>query len=66
MKSQYITDNQGNKTAVILPIKTYEKILDELDEFECIKAFDETQKHKQEFKPAEDVFKEIEKKFILG
>jgi hypothetical protein len=66
MKAKYIADNQGNKTAVILPIKEYEKMMADLEEFECIKAFDETQKHKQEFKPAEEVFKAIEKRFILG
>ena len=62
MKAQYITDNQGNKTGVILSVKAYEKMMEDLDEFECIKAFDEAQKHKQEFTPAEDVFKSIEKK----
>jgi hypothetical protein len=37
-------------------------MLEDLDEFECIKAFDESEKHKHEFIPAEEVFKEIEKR----
>jgi len=60
MKAKYITDNQGNKTDIILPIEKYEKMMEELEEFECIKAFDKAMGQKLEFKPAEEVFKAIE------
>lgn len=62
MKTQFITDDHGKKIAVILPVKDYEKIMDELDELECIKAYDKAKARKQEFVPAADVFKAIEKK----
>lgn len=62
MKTQYVTDNHGKKVAVIVPVKDYEKIMDELDELECIKAYDKAKTRKQEFIPAADVFKAIEQK----
>ena len=62
MRTQFVTDDHGKKTAVLLPIKDYEKILDELDELECIKAYDKAKSHKQEFMPAGDIFKAIEQK----
>lgn len=60
MKNQFVTDNQGQKVAVILSMKDYEKMLDELDEYECIKAYDKAKARKQEFIPAADMFKAIE------
>jgi hypothetical protein len=62
MKTQFITDSKGNKTAVILPIKEYQKILEELEEAQCIKAYDKIKAGKPEFLPAEDVFKAVEGK----
>jgi PHD/YefM family antitoxin component YafN of YafNO toxin-antitoxin module len=62
MKTQFITDDHGKKVAVILPVKDYEKMMEELDELECIKAYDKAKARKQEFIPAADVFKAIEQK----
>jgi len=62
MKTQYITDDHGKKVAVVVPVKDYEKLMDELDELECIKAYDKAKARKQEFIPASDVFKAIEQK----
>jgi hypothetical protein len=60
MKTQFVTDDNGNKLAVILPIKAYNKILDDLEELEDIKLYDEAKKGKQEFIDAEQAFNEIE------
>lgn len=62
MKTQYITDKQGKTLAVVVPVNDYEKIMEELDELECIKAYDKAKARKQEFVPAADVFKSIEQK----
>ena len=62
MKTQYVTDDHGKTVAVIVPVKDYEKLMDELDELECIKAYDKVKARKQEFVPASDVFKAIEQK----
>ena len=62
MKNQFVTDNTGQKVAVILPIKDYEKMLEELDEYACIKAYDKAKERKQEYIPASDMFAAIEAK----
>lgn len=62
MKTQYITDDRGKKLAVVLPIKKYNKMIDELEELEDIKSYDAAKKGKQEYIDAEEAFREIEKK----
>jgi len=59
---QYITDHIGNKVSIILPIKDYERMIDELDELEDIRLYDEAKASIQEYLPAEDVFRSIEAK----
>jgi hypothetical protein len=41
---QYITDAQGNKISVILPVREFEALLEELDEMEDIRLYDEAMK----------------------
>ncbi|MFZ1676087.1 MAG: hypothetical protein WAT91_02375 [Saprospiraceae bacterium] len=41
---QYITDAEGNKISVILPVKEFEALLEELDEMEDIRLYDEAMK----------------------
>ena len=60
MKTQFVTDDHGNKLAVILPIREYNKMVDELEELEDIKLYDAAKKGEQEFVDAEQAFKEIE------
>lgn len=62
MRTQYVTDDNGNKLAVILPIKEYAKMVDDLEELEDIKRYDAAKKGELEFIDAEEAFKEIEKK----
>ena len=38
---KFITDDQGNRIAVVLEISVYEKLLDDLDEFYCAKAYED-------------------------
>ncbi len=60
MRTQFITDNSGHKLAIILPIKDYNKMIEDLEDIDDIKMFDESKIGKREFKNAEDVFNEIE------
>lgn len=60
MKTQFVTDNHGKKLAVILPIREYNKMVDDLEELEDIKLYDAAKKRKQEFVDAEQAFQEIE------
>ena len=58
MTTQFITDDQGEKLAVILSIKDYNKVVEDLED---IKLYDKAKKSKQEFIDAKQAFKEIEK-----
>jgi hypothetical protein len=60
MRTQFVTDDHGNKLAVILPIREYNKMVDDLEELEDIKLYDAAKKGKQEFIDAEQAFQEIE------
>lgn len=39
-KKQYLTDQSGKRTCVVLDMRTFEKIEEELDELACIHAYD--------------------------
>jgi PHD/YefM family antitoxin component YafN of YafNO toxin-antitoxin module len=41
---QYITDNAGKKISVVLPMKDFKAIMEELEELEDIKLYDEAKK----------------------
>jgi len=62
MKTQFVTDEKGKKVAVVVPLKEYEKMLDELEELDCIKVYDRVKESEVEYTPAKEVFKAIEKK----
>lgn len=60
MRTQFVTDGQGKKVAVILPIKEYKKMMEDLEELEDIKLYDAAKTGELEFIDAEQAFKEIE------
>ena len=41
---QYITDNTGKKISVVLPIQDFKAIMEELEELEDIRLYDEAKK----------------------
>jgi len=41
---QYINDANGQKSLVILPVKEFDSIIEELEELEDIKLYDEAKK----------------------
>lgn len=41
MKPQYIVDDSGKKVSVVLSIKDYEKMLEDLDLAYCSKLYDD-------------------------
>jgi PHD/YefM family antitoxin component YafN of YafNO toxin-antitoxin module len=43
---QYITDTDGNKVSVVIPLAEYEQILEELDELDDIRLYDEAKASK--------------------
>ncbi len=46
MKNQYVTDSNGEKIAVILPIKDYKKMMEELEDAQDVKLYDEAKAEK--------------------
>jgi PHD/YefM family antitoxin component YafN of YafNO toxin-antitoxin module len=60
MKTQYITDNEGKKVSVILPIRDYEKMIEDLEELEDIKAYDRAKARKSDPVPFDQAVKELE------
>ncbi|PIP53961.1 MAG: hypothetical protein COX07_07870 [Bacteroidetes bacterium CG23_combo_of_CG06-09_8_20_14_all_32_9] len=61
-KENFVINSAGKRLSVILPIKDYKKILDELEELEDIRAYDATKAKKSKVIPFEQAVKEIESK----
>ena len=60
-KEQYLVDEKGNRVRVVLDIGDYQKILDELEELESIKAYDAAKSAGDEAIPFEEAVAEIER-----
>ncbi len=60
MVNEVNRDEDGNRTEVVLPIEDYEKILEELEELEAIRAYDAAKASDDEAIPAEQAFSEVE------
>lgn len=56
MRTQFITDNNGIKLAVILPIKEYNKILEKLEELEDIRIYDQAKASNEASIPTDEAF----------
>lgn len=63
MKAQFITNEKGVKTAVILPVKDYEKLLAIEEEYNDIKTFDKAilriKEGKEDLVSFDDVLKSL-------
>ena len=44
-KTQFVTDSDGKKVAVLLPIKDYAKMMEDLEELHDIRLYDEVKKN---------------------
>ncbi|MFW5758450.1 MAG: hypothetical protein ACOCYO_07200 [Bacteroidota bacterium] len=62
MRTQFVTDDHGKKLAVILPIREYNKMVNDLEELEDIKLYDEAKKSNEPSIPIDEAFKMIEAK----
>lgn len=58
MKTQFITDEQGKRTAVILPIKQYERMIENIEELEDIRLYDEVKARQETSINFEDYLKQ--------
>lgn len=63
MKSlRYIVDSKGKKLSVVLPIKTYQKLMKKLEEIEDIRLYDKAMTGNEDSIPIDKVFEMIEAK----
>lgn len=59
-KERYLTDDKGNRTAVIVDIESYQKMLEEIEMLDAIRAYDEAIANPGTAIPFEQAIKEIE------
>ena len=60
-EKRYITNDRGEKVGVILDIDDYEKMIEDIEELESIRAYDTAKASKDEVLPFEQAVEEIEK-----
>jgi hypothetical protein len=60
IKEQYLVDEHGARVGVLLDMATYQKLLDELEELECIRLYDEAKASGEELIPLEEAIRQIE------
>lgn len=61
VREQYVVDQNGNRTAVLLDVTYYHELLAALDEIESIRAFDEAKASGDEVIPFAQATEEIER-----
>ncbi|MDQ1525312.1 MAG: hypothetical protein QOE47_3236 [Pyrinomonadaceae bacterium] len=61
-KENFIVDEQGSRVGVVLDIADYRKLLEDLEELDAIRAYDEAKASGDEAIPFEDAVAEIEQK----
>jgi hypothetical protein len=60
-KERFIVDENGQRIGVLLDIEDYQKLLEELEELEAIRAYDAAKASGDEVLPLEQALAEIEK-----
>jgi uncharacterized protein YlbG (UPF0298 family) len=58
---QYVVDKKGKPVSVLLNMRAYRKILDELEELAAIRAYDTAKASKDKAIPFEQAIAEIER-----
>ena len=59
-KERFIIDEKGQRIGVLLDIEDYQKLLEELEELEAIRAYDAAKASGDEVLPLEQALAEIE------
>ena len=60
LHAQYITDYTGKKISVVLPINESKTIMDELEDLDDIRLYDEAKKSDEPSIPIDEAFRIIE------
>lgn len=59
--TQFITDAQGKRVSVILPVDVYDQMLETLDELDDVRLYDQAKAQPSDPISAEDAFSRIDK-----
>jgi len=62
IKERYLVDNDGNRIGVVLDIEDYHRLLQEIEELDCIRAYDASKASGDEVIPFEQAVTEIERR----
>ncbi len=62
LNPQFITDKNGKKLFVVFSMKEYNRLLEEIEEIDDVKLYDEAKSRKNEFIPIDEAFKQIKAK----
>ena len=66
LNENFVVDKDGHKIGVFLDMKTYEHILDDLEEIEDIRAYDDAKSSRDEAIPFDLAVREIRQKYESG
>ena len=70
MSARYVVDENGKRVSVILPVEEYERLLEELEELEDIRLYDEAkaeiEREGNEVVPLERAMREIREGKVIG
>jgi len=58
---EYLTDDQGKRKAVVIPLDEWERIQEEMEELEDIRAYDEAKMEPSDPIPFQEAIAEIQK-----
>ena len=61
INERFVVDKDGKRTAVLLDIEEYQKLLQRVEELESLKAYDAAKASQDEAIPFEQAIEEIEK-----
>jgi hypothetical protein len=62
LNENFVIDKAGHKIGVFLDMKTFEHMVEDLEELDDIRAFDEAKASKDEVIPFDQAVQEIERK----
>jgi hypothetical protein len=63
MGTQFLTDEKGKRTAVVMPIEKYNKLMERLEDLEDVRLYDEAKRDDDGSRiPIDEAFKMIEAK----
>ena len=66
MTPQFRTDVKGKKTGLLLSMKDYKKLMEELEELDYIKAYDKAKKKNEKTIPLRDAIRLRKKENLLN